>query len=66
VKFFKRIYFTLLFKILRRTYTRKVAKDLCSVQPMPAGPMKALFKWFEDNPGMGFYFARRKEKKDDS
>jgi len=33
-KFFKRIYFTLLFKILRRTYSRKFLKDMCSVQPI--------------------------------
>ncbi len=52
-KFFKRIFFTLLFKILRRTYARKVAKELVGVQPMRNFTKEQIKLFFYSDLSMG-------------
>lgn len=42
---------------IRRKFSKKIAEELTSVQPMPEEPMLAIFKFFENNPGIGFYFG---------
>ena len=54
VKFFKRIYFTCAFKKLRRTYSRKVAKELVSVQPMRNFTKEQIELFFYSNKSMGW------------
>ncbi len=56
MKFFKRLTLTLRFKIIRRLYSRKFAKDMCSVQPIHKSKeaREAMLYLLNSNKSMGW------------